>query len=193
MRSATQRAALAAAAAFALVLAGCAERRSPVDTKTHPPEWNDAASPDFHGTRVAKSGASSCTACHGAGLEGAPEVPSCDDCHAGAGGHPAGWSTPAHAAFHGRAVEREGPGPCRECHGPDYEGGWSGVSCYDCHAGGASGHPDGWMTPGSASFHGVQLLIQGVQSCTPCHGAGLGGGTSGSACGECHGLPEAGG
>jgi hypothetical protein len=104
--------------------------------------------------------------------------------------HPAGWDDPGAAEFHGAEVTAQGPGGCAACHGADYRGGPSGVSCYACHGGeprGAlGGHPKDWMAPDSTAFHGVVVLQNGWADCSRCHGAVLGGGTSGLACGECH-------
>lgn len=44
--------------------------------------------------------------------------------------HPDGWGHD-----HGDYVEDHGYASCAECHGSDYRGGWSGVSCYQCHDG----------------------------------------------------------
>jgi hypothetical protein len=191
MRAAAGARRLAAAttlAIAALVLAaGCAERKTPVEIRAHPAEWSAAASPDFHGKRVERSGPSNCVPCHEADFRGGFGVPGCYDCHAGPGGHPGGWASPASSAFHGDAVAESGPGPCATCHGDDHRGGWSGVSCYECHTGGPSGHPDGWLDPLSASYHGLEVLTEGVDRCTTCHGFTLGGGTSGVACADCHG------
>jgi hypothetical protein len=179
-------ASLAIPAAALLLLAGCVERRSPAEIEAHPAEWNQPASADFHGIRVREAGPSNCVSCHGADFHGAAEVPGCFDCHDGAGGHPGGWANAAAPAFHGAAVASDGPAPCADCHGGDFRGGWSEVSCFTCHAGGPSGHPEGWMIPRSASFHGQIVLTEGVMDCSRCHGFGLGGGTSGVACADCH-------
>jgi predicted CxxxxCH...CXXCH cytochrome family protein len=117
------------------------------------PPWSSAA-------------ALGCTSCHGA----PPPAPhtasaSCGVCHAGytastvnatthlngaidaSGGHPAGFSDPTQ---HGYLANRE-LATCRTCHGTDYTGGSSGVSCNSCHGGTA------WQT-----------------SCTFCHGTSPG-------------------
>ncbi len=183
---ATLVAALAAAFTLAVSpLTGCVEQRLPPEVRTHPPEWNEPASADFHGARVEARTASECTGCHISGDQAPANVPGCDACHDGAGGHPYGWARLTSPEFHGARVAAEGPAPCMTCHGGD-DGGWSGVSCSACHAGGAGGHPDGWMTPGGASFHGERVRIYGFGDCQRCHGFGLSGGTSGRACGECH-------
>lgn len=172
-----------------IVLAiGCAERRTPTEIEAHPPDWNKVGSADFHGTFVRNEGDRFCVECHALHERGTRELPGCDECHNGPGGHPWGWMSPDSADFHGNAVAASGPTVCQACHGQDYRGGWSGVSCYTCHSDGPSGHPDGWMDPRSSSFHGLAMLLQGVDNCTRCHGHGLGGGTSGVACSECHGV-----
>lgn len=63
-----------------------------------------------------------CSVCHTDGRTG-------DNPHE-AFHHPAGWY-----GDHGDYVEDHGYASCSECHGADYRGGWSGVSCYQCHDG----------------------------------------------------------
>ena len=172
------------------LIASCADP-NPVDEnpiRSHPPEWNKVGSPDFHGDRVAREGPESCTACHGDDLRGDAVAPSCYDCHDGPGGHPNTWVSPPDP-FHGTQVQLTGPTSCGECHGADYRGGWSGVSCYTCHAGGPSGHPEGWLTRGAPTFHGLEVALHGNLDCRRCHGNDLMGGTSGVACADCH-VPE---
>ena len=171
---------------IALVATGCAERRSPAEIETHPAEWSLPGSPDFHGTRVLAEGSDWCRACHGATLKGEARAPGCDECHLDEGGHPQGWMTPGNPAFHGNAVAAAGPFGCRNCHGQDYRGGRTGISCFTCHADGPSGHPDGWMNEHAASFHGYVVQREGVSDCVRCHGVGLTGGTSRVACARCH-------
>lgn len=171
-----------------LGLVGCnQERRITSEIEAHPASWNEVSSPDFHGLRVAEGTADGCEGCHGAELEGSHGVPGCFECHDGAGGHPHGFAMTAADDFHGDHVAANGPRECRDCHGEDYRGGWSEVSCFGCHAGGPSGHPDGWMEPRAAAFHGRVVLNEGYADCRRCHGPGLSGGTSGKACGDCHG------
>lgn len=175
------------AALFAFFVCGCADQRSPAEIEAHPVEWLMPGSADFHGTRVAEESAEACRDCHGTEWKGEARAPGCDECHRDAGGHPWGWMTPGHEEFHGNAVALAGPFGCRACHGQDYRGGWAGISCFTCHAGGPSGHPGGWMDPRAASFHGYEVQREGVNDCTRCHGEGLTGGTSRSACSQCHG------
>lgn len=177
-----------------LLAAGCAERRSsPTESQVHPPGWNDPDSPLFHGTRVRERGPDGCRGCHGESFEGEANTVGCFDCHDGTGGHPDGWVRPASPNFHGHAVEMAGNRDCADCHGGDFAGGWSEVACYACHGAppgghppGQCGHPLGWMDESSTSFHGLDVTTEGITDCLRCHGASLGGGTSGVACSECH-------
>jgi predicted CxxxxCH...CXXCH cytochrome family protein len=67
------------------------------------------------------------------------------------GGHPAGWYDPANPpGTHGGGANG-GLQNCTSCHGGDFAGGTSGVSCNACHA--SNGHPN-WQT-----------------ECTFCHGS----------------------
>ncbi len=63
-----------------------------------------------------------CSVCHTDGRTGEnPHV---------ASPHPEGWKHD-----HGNYVEHNGYTSCATCHGSDYRGGTSGVSCYQCHNG----------------------------------------------------------
>ena len=55
--------------------------------------------------------------------------------------HPAGWLTPTAADFHGKSIadNKWNMSSCKTCHAPDYKGGSSGKSCYDCHTSGPEG------------------------------------------------------
>lgn len=64
--------------------------------------------------------------------------------------HPPGWSDPASANFHGKAIAASSwdMRQCRTCHGQTYAGGAVGVSCLTCHTKSA-----------------------GPENCTTCHGS----------------------
>lgn len=175
------------AASLALAFAGCSEREPTGEIRAHPDAWMLESDADFHGEKVERDGAESCRGCHGADLAGFAAAPSCFECHDGAGGHPEGWASrpdPGHV----EAVAMDGNEGCTDCHGADFRGGWSQVSCYSCHAGGPSGHPDGWLDDESSAFHGFEVMQNGSLRCTSCHGADLGGGSSGISCSQagCH-------
>ncbi|MFH1278099.1 MAG: hypothetical protein ABIK65_06950 [Candidatus Eisenbacteria bacterium] len=180
---------LAPALALAL-LAGCVERRTPQEPEIagHPEAFiAQESSVDFHGDRVREMGAANCAGCHGSDFRGASDMPGCYECHDGPGGHPHGWAYPAEDPYHGAAVEAAGFGSCKECHGADLEGGWSGVSCWDCHDG-PGGHPEGWLNPASVLFHGREAFREGPRGCARCHGYPPARGTSGVSCADagCH-------
>ncbi|MFH1680743.1 MAG: hypothetical protein ABIH26_08870 [Candidatus Eisenbacteria bacterium] len=180
---------LAAAAFLSFLLAGgCSERRSPQEPEIagHPPEFNEPATVDFHGARVLERDPSACMTCHGEDLSGGSGVPGCGDCHDGQGGHPRNWTRSDAAEFHGAVVAASGLERCRICHGADLLGGWSGVPCSSCHAGGPGGHPAGWTDPASLSFHGRKAFVEGVVGCARCHGFPPASGTSGVSCADCH-------
>ncbi len=101
--------------------------------------------------------------------------------------HPAGWLPAGHktAALADQNV-------CAECHGSDYLGGVSKVSCTKCHLGGVdSVHPLDWGVDviQVATKHGAYVAALGNSSCSNafCHGTDLGGITnSGPSCTLCH-------
>ena len=70
-----------------------------------------------------------CSVCHTDGRTG-------DNPHE-AKYHPDGWKDQ-----HGDYVEKNGYTSCAQCHGQDYRGGTSGVSCYQCHNGPNGGDDD---------------------------------------------------
>ncbi|MFQ6616331.1 MAG: hypothetical protein ACE5HZ_06125 [Fidelibacterota bacterium] len=105
--------------------------------------------------------------------------------------HPGSWLDPGNDNSHMARIVSAGIGGCQGCHGEDYEGGTSGVSCYTCHEGGPSGHPHPrvWLlTPDSTVFHGNQARSRGFEDCARCHGENLDGGVAGEtrACTACH-------
>lgn len=87
--------------------------------------------------------------------------------------HPDGILDPASTEFHGADLSRRNWdfATCAQCHGSDFTGGASGVSCVQCHAEGPTActtcHGDGPTTGAHAQHGGAQL-----------------------ACAECHTVPE---
>ena len=92
--------------------------------------------------------------------------------------HRPGILDPASSDFHGQLVrdEKYDFGVCQSCHGTDYSGGSSGVSCLSCHTGG----------PTACSTCHSAIAISGS------HGRHLGGGPLGKVygCNECHIVPK---
>ena len=101
------------------------------------------------------------------------------------GSHSAGWLPSGHKTAAVSDLES-----CAQCHGADYGGGISRISCTSCHMGGvASIHPP-WGTPDYA-MHGSYVKSKGndTSGCanTLCHGTNLDGtGGAGPSCTSCH-------
>ena len=100
--------------------------------------------------------------------------------------HTEDWSNPEAEDFHGAKVTVVGSETCKSCHGADYSGGESDVSCYTCHSN--FPHPKEWMVIEHDMFHGEYIEDNGdsVEGCKGCHGVTLGGGSSGVSCYKCH-------
>lgn len=86
-------------------------------------------------------------------------------------------------ATHGKIFQANAKS-CQTCHGDDYRGGSSKISCNSCHQ----------SFPHTASFkqtteHGSKYL-EDRNSCTTCHGKDLKGGSAKVACLNCHQYPH---
>ncbi|MBI4651606.1 hypothetical protein HY745_10050, partial [Candidatus Desantisbacteria bacterium] len=79
---------------------------------------------------------------------------------------------------------------CSLCHGNDFQGGTSGLSCYLCHNGpNGKEHPVNWI-----HNHAAEVKVE-ISSCTHCHGDDYKGGINKISCYQCHlggenGLPH---
>lgn len=105
--------------------------------------------------------------------------------------HPRDWNDPSSENSHMAKIVVTGIEECKVCHGGiekhDFFGGTSGVSCYQCHAGGPSGHPafNIWMgSPEHDEFHGND----NPNRCVQCHGnfTDESGGLAEVSCYTCH-------
>jgi len=105
--------------------------------------------------------------------------------------HPGNWTDPSSENSHMSKIAVTGTEGCKSCHGGiekhDYFGGTSGVSCYECHLGGPSGHPafSVWVgLPAHDDFHGKQ----NQDRCVQCHGefTDESGGLAEVSCYTCH-------
>jgi len=105
--------------------------------------------------------------------------------------HPAQWMKASSEDFHGSKIALAGLVSCPSCHGQDYKGGTSEVSCTSCHNG-PSGHPFGWLNKTSENYHGAAVITaQGYQQCASCHGEEYKGKkNSGGSCYICHNGPS---
>jgi predicted CxxxxCH...CXXCH cytochrome family protein len=88
--------------------------------------------------------------------------------------HPPGFADPAQPGFHGELVRSLGYdlSLCSGCHGADFAGGSSGVSCLGCHAGGPTacttchGEPP---ATGAHATHAVPGALGKRYDCSECH------------------------
>jgi predicted CxxxxCH...CXXCH cytochrome family protein len=105
-------------------------------------------------------------------------VVDCDLSYVRSSVHRGGILDPASADFHGTLLREEkyAFGVCQQCHGIDFAGGTSGVSCLSCHTKGPTD---------CSTCHGA-LATSGS------HGHHLGAGPQGEtfACAECHLVPK---
>src|SRR5512143_1842311 len=99
------------------------------------------------------------------------------------GSHAANWLPAAHMA-----AATSNPDSCSTCHGTDFKGGISGVSCTSCHLGSpTSVHPADWVPV--YSMHGPYVKTNSTSACANqyCHGLSLTGvPDSGPSCASCH-------
>lgn len=103
--------------------------------------------------------------------------------------HPKGWNDSLSASFHGIVLKSQhfDLNRCVTCHAKLFDGGTSGVRCFDCHK--LYPHSAEFDTVSTAlSFHGNFLLSGQAQlgECATCHGTMFDGGTSNSSCYTCH-------
>ncbi len=96
--------------------------------------------------------------------------------------HPENYASPKQ---HGVYVVENGKALCAECHGEDYLGGSSNVSCNKCHAN--YPHETNWD---SQDVHGKFVLETGLANtdCKSCHGADYSGAKTGTSCYDCHDM-----
>lgn len=156
---------------------------------------------DFHGAMVIQEGGTDrCGECHA--WEEAGELDfnlggwsqqACNVCHAGGrSGHPASsdWFNSSSPDFHGTAAARGMITDCAQCHGADYLGGWTDVSCSDCHGSSSLDiHFDGWVGASTTDGTHGYLITHGeiaMSDCAACHGATWDGGWTGQTCMPCH-------
>lgn len=113
--------------------------------------------------------------------------------------HPSGWVDPDTGGIHPTSFLINSAA-CSECHGKDFAGGITGVSCFSsslngitCHAGGPSGHPAGWADPDAhgAAAKDIAAGLNGFAHCQICHGQDFAGGIAKKSCLDttgCHGF-----
>jgi hypothetical protein len=102
--------------------------------------------------------------------------------------HPESWVQATSKEGHGEKVLTSGLESCASCHGSDFTGGTSKVSCFKCHTN--YPHSAGWTAPMNSQSHGSYLAktSYATASCTPCHGEDLQNSTGKTPCNTCHAL-----
>jgi hypothetical protein len=173
---------------FAMVLAllawGCAGKAGPAapfDTVSgqHPTNWLQV-----HYAEYIKN-PDQCRSCHGSTSDpaqaGGIAKVSCFNCHT-AVNHPANW---ADHMQHGRNGAELAPvvttdpavpvmaglAHCTKCHGDDYLGGVTGISCKACHT--KAPHPDKpWLSTSAALSSHTMTAYQNAPACYKCHANG---------------------
>jgi len=174
------------AVALAILVWGCSEGRSSAPqlnptTGEHPAAWMQN-----HWAEYIKH-PDQCRTCHGstsdpAAAGGVAKV-SCFTCHANGVNHPEGWAadpaTTGKPVPHGRLGAEAAPNPsdpkamagfahCTKCHGDDYNGGISGVSCKKCHTN--APHPDKpWLETTAIDPNHDKTDIGNAPECAKCH------------------------
>ncbi len=162
----------------------CSEMKNPFAVPTHPENWLNKESVQFHGKAVNDNGPDNCRSCHGEKYDGGSSEKSCFSCHE-LYPHKADWKE---KTSHGTSIINElyNIEDCENCHGQDYGGGTSEVSCFTCHS--QFPHPADWITPDQAGFHGTAISNNSalLTECQDCHGSDYGGGTVNISCFTCH-------
>lgn len=126
-----------------------------------------------------------CNACHAIDRNYGFPPASCHDCHA-VESHPLGepWLKKTVNGYHGDAADQN-LAACASCHGADYRGGSSGVSCYQCHFG-----PSGSRSPSGSGWNHATGSHSSLQSqeavCTACHTINRSYGLAPESCHDCH-------
>lgn len=108
------------------------------------------------------------------------------------GTHPPGWGNPDSADFHGKFLNNNHLNieQCKPCHGGDFDGGTSKVTCYNstCHSI-VTVHNSRWYNVADTqNFHGRFIMRSNwnMEFCKVCHGNDFLGGLSQKSCIRCH-------
>ncbi|GAB4176762.1 MAG: hypothetical protein Kow00108_12170 [Calditrichia bacterium] len=156
-------------------------------TFPHETDWVSGDTGGLHASLIRSDSLSTddCTSCHGTDLKGGTSQVSCYTCHT-TYPHSNDWVQEgggAHAAF---LIESEFDlTSCQSCHGSDYTGGSSKVSCYTCHN--SYPHDKNWVSEESDN-HGEFLEENdfNLSLCSSCHGSDFTGDDTGVSCYTCH-------
>ena len=94
-------------------------------------------------------------------------------CHGPRIFHPAGWTATGHQIAAKAAVgSSSGLDYCRTCHGANFRGGSSSVSCFRCHT--TSPHSKPWLTStGATTYLHSTTNVTNALACGRCHAKGV--------------------
>lgn len=132
-------AALGMAVLFVLAIGCSSNRDNPTLPVTHPDEWLDRTSDDFHASVVFSMGVEGCKECHGSDLDGGRVGVSCVDCHESLGGFctacHGGYANSTGAPPYGLRGETDDTTIAVGAHTIHIEGSTlaAAVKCSDCH------------------------------------------------------------
>jgi predicted CxxxxCH...CXXCH cytochrome family protein len=155
----------------------------------HSVSWENASSSNHHGDylKALQWQTTECAKCHGSDFNGGVSGKPCYRCHASYP-HQAAWDSASSNSFHGSYLLQKNfqLAECRQCHGINYTGGATQISCLSCHP--LYPHSTDWNNESSSASHGQFLKTQSWKNdlCTACHGTELSGGVSKTGCFTCH-------
>jgi hypothetical protein len=101
---------------------------------------------------------------------------SCFTCHPNGVNHPDGWAAASQHGRRGAQLAPDATDPklmagfahCAKCHGSDFSGGISGVSCKGCHT--KAPHPDApWRGSTTTLSNHDKTDINNAITCSGCH------------------------
>ncbi len=183
---------------------GCADLANEAVIGAHPDGWIERGGENFHGMAVLESAfkTESCTTCHGEDYQGGTSGVSCSTsrCHESYPHPEADFMNPQAGEFHGNVVLASATkeAVCSTCHGADYAGGRTGVSCYGSGCHGNYPHGPVFGGPNAAATHAAYVRDGAhwdLGQCSTCHGETYDGkGVADKTCLTCHnraGGPEA--
>ncbi|EKD41883.1 MAG: cytochrome c family protein, partial [uncultured bacterium] len=129
----------------------------------HEQNWKQ---PENHGVSALASNKVDCQKCHGDDLQGGISNVSCFTCHPAYPHQAANWPTYQGHGLNILATLGKDKNSCKPCHGEDFKGGISNVSCYQCHTN--YPHPAGFK---KSDVHGPLAFGAGKESCDSnfCH------------------------
>ncbi len=140
-----------------VVMLSCSEKRQPFSVSTHPKDWVDENSSNFHGKAILDGTLTlkSCQTCHGADFSGGTAKVACASCHE-LFPHAEGFADVQSPDFHANFIINKMKWnilPCQKCHGSDYSG--EGVAEKNCMTSGCHTPPEG------------------PEACNTCHGSSI--------------------